>query len=363
MGIYRQKKSNIFWMSKTVDGILYRQSTGTDSKMQARAVFEKWATELREKTKNGEPVITVKVKREHKAHKAITFKELAERYLEFTHGRLKSYKNLVYFVKTLKDIFNNKSLDDFTVLDLEKMQSVILAKGQSVAYANRLTAILKAMFSKALSWELITEDVIKKIKQCRQLKGENKRLRYLSDEESERLIECCDSHLIPVVVTALSTGMRKSEILGLTWRRVDMKNRVILLDTTKNGERREIPVNETLYNTLSGITRHLQCEYVFYNPETLKPYYGLNKAFERALKKAHIVDFKIHDLRHTFASRLVMRGVDLATVKELLGHKDIKMTLRYAHLAPAHLRAAVEVLDKKNSYFLHTGEKEKISKP
>jgi integrase len=149
------------------------------------------------------------------------------------------------------------------------------------------------------------------------------------------------------VITALNTGMRKSEIFHLTWDRVDLKNRIILLDKTKNGERREIHINGTLLNTFSGIIRRLDCKFVFYNPKTLKPFDNVKRSFGTALRKSHILDFHFHDLRHTFASWLVMAGVDLTTVKELLGHKDIKMTLRYAHLAPAHIRKAVEILDKR----------------
>ncbi|MHB8232054.1 MAG: site-specific integrase [bacterium] len=169
----------------------------------------------------------------------------------------------------------------------------------------------------------------------------------MSEEEADTLISNCEPYLRPIVVTALNTGMRKGEILSLTWDRVDLKNRIILLDKTKNGERREIPVNDTLYRALSGLTRRLDIKLVFPNPETLKQYYDLKGTFGRALAKSHITDFRFHDLRHTFASRLVMKGIDLTTVKELLGHKDVKMTLRYAHLAPAHIRKAVEILDDR----------------
>ena len=359
MGIYRQKKSNTFWMSKTVDGILFRQSTGTASKMEARAVFEKWAAEIREKTKNGEPVITVKVKREHKANKAITFRELAERYLEFTK-RLKSHDRLKSFVNTLTKRFNGKPINDFNLIDLENLQGDILNRGLTVAYANRLVVIAKIMFNKALDWELATEEAVRRVKKVKLLKGENKRLRYLTEEEAERLVECCEpSYLRPIVVTALNTGMRKSEIFNLTWDRVDFRNRVILLDMTKNGERSEIPINDTLYKTLSGLVRNVKTYYVFYNPDTLKKYDNLKRSWATALKKSHILDFRFHDLRHTFASRLVMAGVDLTTVKELLGHKDIKMTLRYSHLSQAHIRDAVSVLDKKIHTFFIPGENAK----
>ncbi|MHB1697439.1 MAG: site-specific integrase [bacterium] len=173
----------------------------------------------------------------------------------------------------------------------------------------------------------------------------------------------CDVHLKPVVITALNTGMRRSEILYLTWDRVDLANRIILLDKTKNGERREIPINDTLFAALSVLIRNIKCDYVFYNPATLKPFSDLKRVFGTALRKSHILDFRFHDLRHTFASMLVMKGVDLVAVKQLMGHKDIKMTLRYSHLSQAHIRNAVGVLDKKSYLFLTSDQNDKTGNP
>ena len=329
-------------MSKTVNGLTYFKSSGTNLKMEAKATFDRWVVELKEQILNGKPV-----KREEPIICNSTFPELAEKYLEFINGRLKSAYDMGLFVKTLIERFKNKSLSDFTMQDLEIFQTDWVKK-YSIAYTNRLTAVLKRMFTKAYDWELIGEDVLKRVRKVKLLKGENKRLRYLSGEEAERLISASNKELKPIVITALNTGMRKSEILHLTWDRVDLKNRIILLDITKNGERREIPVNNTLLNVLSGIIRNIKTDYVFYNPETLKSYYDIKKSFATALRKAHIIDFHFHDLRHTFASRLVMGGVDLTTVKELLGHKSITMTLRYSHLASAHIQNAVKVLDNKD---------------
>ena len=344
MGIYRQKNSSYLWMRKTIGGVKYRKSTETTSKMRARAIYEDWVVQLKESVKAGKPVVTT-VRTEPKP--VITFNELADKYLEFTDGRLKSHSRLKSFIKNLKNRFGYKPLEDFNLLDLEKLQSDILRKEQTIAYANRLVVITKIMFNKALDWDIVDEEVIKRLKKCKLLRGETKRLRYLSEEEIAVLLHNCEPHLKPVVVTALNTGMRKSEILGLTWDRVDLRNRLILIDKTKNGERREIPINDTLHRSLSGLTRHLKTDYVFYNPRTLKPFHDFKKPFLKALSKSRILDFRFHDLRHTFASRLVMKGIDLTTVKELLGHKDIKMTLRYAHLAPAHIRKAVDVLDQE----------------
>ena len=343
MGTYRQGK--IYWVNKCVDGVRYYKSAETTSKMEAKAFYETWVVELKEQIKTGKPII------KEQAPERITFSELSIKYLEFTAGRLKSHDRLKSFTNTLNKYFAKKRLTDFTVLDIENMQSDIIKRNLSVSYANRLTAILKRMFKKAAEWELIDENILKRIRTAKLLKGEIKRLRYLTDDEQERLISACSKEIRPIIITALNTGMRKSEILNLTWDRVDLKNKVILLDITKNGERREIPINNTLLNTLSVITRHIKCEYVFYNKETLKPYYDIKKSFATALKKAHIIDFHFHDLRHTFASSLVMEGIDLATIQKLLGHKTINMTLRYAHLSNVHLKDAVNVLDKNKKCY------------
>jgi integrase len=359
MGIYRQKKSTVFWLSKTINGKQYYKSSGTSSKMEAKAIFESWVSDLKEQILTGKPII------KQAPINQISFSELSNKYLEFTSGRLKSHDRLKSFINTLNKYFSKKNLTDFTVLDIENMQSDIIRRELSTAYANRLTAILKRMFKKALEWELIDESVFKRISSVKLLRGEIKRLRYLTEEETERLINACNKEIRPIVITALNTGMRKSEIFNLTWDRVDLKNRIILLDKTKNGDRREIPINQTLLNTLSGIVRNIKTDYVFYNPETLKPYYDIKKGFAGALKKAHIIDFHFHDLRHTFASRLVMAGADLATIQKLLGHKTINMTLRYAHLSNVHLKDAVNLLDtdnfKKNYTFIIPDENLKLS--
>ena len=344
MGIYKKANSNNFMMSKTVNGLTYFKSSGTSLKMEARATFDRWVIELKEQIRTGTPMTR---REQEPIINNSTFSELADKYLEFIDGRLKSFYGVSGFVRTLTKRFKDKSLNSFNMEDLELLQTEWIKKNYSVAYANRLIIILRRMFKKAIDWDMANEDLLKKVN-ISLLKGETKRLRYLSEEEAERLIFNCEPYLKPIVITALNTGMRKSEILHLTWDRVDLKNRLILLDKTKNGERREIPINQTLYNALSELTRHIKCDYVFYNPETLKPYYDVKKSFAGGLRKSKIFDFRFHDLRHTFASWLVMGGVDLTTVKELLGHKCITMTLRYSHLAAAHIQNAVKVLDNKD---------------
>ena len=235
-----------------------------------------------------------------------------------------------------------------------------IPKGNKPATINRLLATIKHMFTKAVEWEMVEEDVLKRVRKVKQLKENNRRLRYLSVEECQALLEGCDAYLQPIVTVALNTGMRRGELMHLKWENIDLKHGFILLEQqdTKNGERREIPINATVRSALQGLPRRLDDGYIFSNPETKQPYKTLSSVFRRACKKARIQDFHFHDLRHTFASHLVMAGIDLATVKELLGHRDITMTLRYSHLSPSHKVSAVDILDgalNKNStsHLLH----------
>jgi integrase len=176
------------------------------------------------------------------------------------------------------------------------------------------------------------------------LKGVTKRLRYLMPDELQRLISNCQDHLRPIVILLAHTGMRKGEALGLTWNQVDFEKGIITLMDTKNNECRHVPMDETVKSTLRDINRN--GEHVFPGLKPGKPLVWVELSFHNALEKSGIEDFKIHDLRHTFASNLVMAGVDLMTIKELLGHKTLEMTLRYAHLAPDHKMRAVKILDQ-----------------
>lgn len=188
------------------------------------------------------------------------------------------------------------------------------------------------------------EDVCKRVHKVKLLKGEKKRVRFLSESEADKLITRCPAHLKPVVTLALHTGMRKSEILRLTWGQVDRKTGYITLYDTKNNERREVPINKTVDDLLKKLPININGRVFNYQGEALA---DVKRSFASACTSAGINDLHFHDLRHTFASWLVMKGVDLRTVMELLGHKSLKMVLRYAHLAPDHKSKAVHVLDKK----------------
>lgn len=288
-----------------------------------------------------------------------TFRELTENYKKWS-VRQRAYDSKKYLIEQLESKFGDLPLRRFSTMLLEQFQTERLAEGKKrvrsnktewhflpnkPATVNRLIATLSHMFTKAVEWEMVEEGILKRIRNVKMIKGESKRLRYLSQEECQGLLIQCHGHLWEIVTLALNTGMRKGEILSLKWDQVDLKHGFILLDRTKNGERREIPLNVTVKGVLQSTVRRIDTPSVFYDTSTGKPYRDIKKSFHTAMRRAGIKDFRFHDLRHTFASHLVMAGVDITTVSRLLGHKSLTMTLRYAHLAPSHMVKAVNVLD------------------
>ena len=135
----------------------------------------------------------------------------------------------------------------------------------------------------------------------------------------------------------MNTGLRLGELIGLTWERVDLSRGVLRLELTKSGRRREVPMNDASYRVLVGLGPKS-------SGRVFKTRY-IKTAYNNAVEAAQLDDVTFHTLRHTFASWAVMRGVTLKELQELLGHSSLAMTMRYAHLAPEHLRAAVSRLD------------------
>jgi integrase len=189
------------------------------------------------------------------------------------------------------------------------------------------------------------------------------RLRFLGEDEAVRLLAVCrrkyegggfSPHLAAVVTIALHTGMRKSGILGLEWERVDFSRGVVLLERSKTGKRCEVPMNRAVYDALSPLPRREDATGPVFQNANGQAWWSIRTAFARACCDAKVFDFRFHDLRHSFASRLVMRGRPLKEVQELLGHKTITMTMRYAHLAPDRLRDAVAALEDFSTASAHT---------
>lgn len=148
----------------------------------------------------------------------------------------------------------------------------------------------------------------------------------------------------PILICALNTGMRKGEILGLTWNCVDFKEGFITLLRTKSGKKRKIPISSALRPILEELRNNKTGHYVFTSAWTGSRYFDLKRSFPSICKMAGIEDLRFHDLRHTAATRMVSAGIDLVVVQDILGHADIKTTMRYAHPVPERKLLAVEAL-------------------
>ncbi|MGE4406027.1 tyrosine-type recombinase/integrase [Pseudomonas sp.] len=344
-GLYRRGK--VWWLTYVgIDGKQHFESSGSHLKADAEYLL---ACRRKAIAEGAAPSVI------SRRTMNTTFAELADRYLEFVAAQ-KAVAAKRIFVKELKNEFGAVKLNALTLAAVEGWQARLLTQPRpgraknsirgplSVASANRHLACLKHMLTKAHEWELIGKDALDRLRRVKLMKEENRRSRFLSLAEIQELIEAADNNLRPVLIFALNTGCRKGEILGLTWDRVDLKHGFIHLDKTKSGHGRDIPINATLQNCLKGLVRRLDTNLVFYNPATGGRWHDLKRSFASACRRAKIHDFHFHDLRHTFASQLVMAGIDLTTVSRLLGHASLTMTLRYSHLAPDHLKGAVDVL-------------------
>lgn len=277
----------------------------------------------------------------------ITFESFALEYLNIhSKQHKKSWVTDQFHIEELKKYFKGKFLFAINPKDIEHFK-IERSKTVAPSTVNRQLGTLRGIFNKAIAWGKLQSSPMKSVQFLKEPQG---RLRFLEKEEVVKLLANCNKSLKPILILALFTGMRRGEIFGLKWHDVDFKRNIITLLDTKNGDRREVPMNEQVKTALIAVRKHPESPYIFCN-EKGEPRHDIRKSFSTALKDSGITNFRFHDLRHTFASQLVMAGVDLNTVRELMGHKDITMTLRYAHLAPSHKQHAVDVLGKQMDTF------------
>jgi len=276
----------------------------------------------------------------------------------------------------LADLRDTK-LSDLTSFQIERWRSARLKDDTTARTCNRDLDALKAALTRAVKWNLLNRNPFVDVKKLRE--DDAGVVRYLTPAEETRLrkaIEARDTrrnakreaanrwrrargyaewpaenpnHLTPIVLVALNTGLRKGELLNLRWPDVDLVGAQLTVqgDGAKSGQTRHVPLNADALKTLTAWQTATSSKgYVF--PGRADSSDGrldnVKKGWAAVLTAAKVSNFRFHDLRHTFASKLVMAGVDLNTVRELLGHSDLKMTLRYAHLALEHKAAAVAKL-------------------
>ena len=269
-----------------------------------------------------------------------------EKYLNEHVSKKLSSKSFQSHSKTLISHFGKYALKDITPKLISEYKHKRLDGGFKPGTVNRELATMKKAFNLAIKeWEWIKENPVARVS----LEQEDKRVRWLIDEEEKRVLEKCPEWLRELAIFALNTGMRRGEIFSLTWKGVDLFRKTITIFKSKNKEVQTIPMNQRVLDLLKSKSkvRSIKTDLVFHN-ENHEPisHSRLHREFHIALNEAGIQDLRWHDLRHCFATKLVREGKDLYKVQKLLGHKTPIMTQRYAHHDIESLRDTVEVLDK-----------------
>lgn len=311
-----------------------------------------------------------------------TLKEYLEKvYFPWLNENLKTGEQTEARIKNCFPDLMDEKLSDINPRIVEQWRTNKLKSGLSPASINRDLANLRAALSRAVEWEYLqTHPLANKVKPLKIDK--NPIIRFLDINEEARLLQAMDTreatirrerasanewrrargyellpdlkdvtyvdHLKPMVILSMNTGMRRGEVFSLGWKDIDLKRKIATVrgEVAKNSITKHIPLNELALAALKNWQKQTEGDVVFPGKKN-EQFNNTKRSWQSLLKLAKVDHFRWHDMRHHFASKLVMAGVDLNTVRELLGHSDIKMTLRYAHLAPEHKAAAVGLLVKK----------------
>lgn len=341
-GLSRRKDSPYYWASYVgADGKRVRRSTGVADEKEAKAILAKWKLEVHEHKMWG-------------AEPKRTFEDLMLRYLtETVENGKKSHETDKRITKTLKGFFAGAVLNTLSAAGVNGYIQWRRSSGISDSTINRELGLLSAALNYARKhWEW---DLKNPVEGRRPSQG-NGRIRWITRSEADRLIDMVSRnprriHLREFIELGLNTGMRSQEMLGLTWDRVDLKQRLVYLmpDNNKSARYHSIPLNDSAFAALIRranfrATHCANSPWVFAKKDGSR-IASVKKGFKAACRDAGIEDFTPHDLRHTCAAWLVQNGVSLAEIKELLNHTSVQVTEKYAHLAPENVRSAVSVLD------------------
>ena len=270
-------------------------------------------------------------------------KEAVDLYLQYSKTNKKSFKSDLTLTKHIMNFFQNIDLIEITPTLVEDFKQY-LANDLNLKNAtiNRHLEALSKIFNICISNKLIDKNPLQNVKK---MKKNNYKIRFLSKDEEKRLFAYLPKYLSDIVICALKTGMRKGEILNLKWGNIDFKVDCIELLNTKSGKKRKIPLSAKLKKVLLQIKENNESEYIFINPRTQKPFSDIKKSFNSAVKNAKIKNFRFHDLRHTFATRLIEKNIDIVVAKELMGHADISTTMIYVHYDADRKKNAINVID------------------
>lgn len=335
---------------------------------------------LNETHEHGKPLAVIEAEKEAKDRPITLSAFVTEHYAPWVRSHQKNGEATVAALKAVfEENLYGRDLRQVSAFDVERVKAARLKAGRKPATVNRDLDRIRSVFSRAVDWAFLPSHPMRTVKRAKG--ADNSRVRYLTAEEEARLREALTAregerrerrasgnkwrarrgygeehpvwaadaftdHLMPLVLLAMNTGMRRGELFGIAWDNVNLPRALLTIPAgiAKSRRARHIPLNAEAVDVLARWKAqhggHKAKGLVFPSAEGGRMN-NVNKSWAAVTTAAELPDFRFHDLRHHFASKLVMAGVDLNTVRELLGHADIAMTLRYAHLAPDKLADAV----------------------
>jgi integrase len=327
------------------------------------------------------------VKKEKPAPK-FTYGDFLKKYYEpWVTSHRKGGKETMRSINATFGFLMSQPIEDLSIIELEQWRTKLMQEGRKAATINRHMAALNASVNWAVSHELIEGNPLVRLGRLKE-RDSNVKVRYLSDDERTRLMAALDNrekrirearlshnewlserereampeidrkfadYLKPMILVSLNSGLRRGSLFGLKWNDIDFFTRTMTIrpDNDKPEKTLQLPMNTTVNETLAAWKEQSRPAsddaLIFPSPVSGGELNNVKKSWANLLREAQIENFRWHDMRHDFASQLVMKGIDLNTVRELMGHADMKMTMRYAHLALSSKLRAVEVLAQEQA--------------
>ncbi len=329
------KRGRVWYIDLTFQGKRYRRRTSRDARL-AQLELARLERELERRS------LDLAVER-------ISVQNFVDKYFEYSKANKTPttiYNERLHLKQFLKFSDPASPLSNLKPEHFERYKAERLRKVSPVTLNRELTTF-RSMLNRAKEWGYLFKNPMDAIKRIPM--PEKNPPRFLSKEEIKKLLQVSSGKLRDIIITFLNTGLRRSELCHLEWGNIDLTRGIITVQSktgfrTKSHKPRYIPINSELRKVLERKTKEGNSGYIFTTKDGKLIKNNLLRDIQKVYKKVGIENADIHDLRHTFASHLVMAGVDLATVRELLGHSDIKTTMIYAHLAPEHLKGATEKL-------------------